>query len=81
MEPTQYRIELTQGDRLQLFTCLQGLKVASESNGQMHLTHPRLVRSCAIHWLGRIGIKATSRTRWNTLYLTFKHHFGEVSKA
>jgi hypothetical protein len=79
--PRQVTLTLTQGDRLQLFMTLQGLKVASESKGQMHLTNPRLVRASAIRWLDKVGVKATSRTRWETLHATFKQIFGEVIRS
>lgn len=71
-------ISLTEGDCLQIFTCYLGLKVAAQSDGKMHLTNPRLVRSAALYWLGRVGIKATNRTRWQTLFDAFKAAFAEV---
>jgi hypothetical protein len=81
MEPTQDKyLELTNLDCLQIFTCYQGLKVAAESDGKMHLTNPRLVRNAATHWLGRVGIKAGPRTPWKTLYWNFASAFGEVIK-
>lgn len=71
-------LSLTEGDCLQIYTCYLGLRTAAESKGQMHLTNPRIVRSCAIHWLGKVGIKATSRTRWETLLTAFRAAFAEV---
>lgn len=77
--PPSRIIQINGSDRLALFVTLQGLQVATESNGQMHLTNPRLVRASAIRWLDKVGYKATNRTRWATLYEAFKQYFGEAA--
>jgi hypothetical protein len=71
-------ITLTQSDRFQLFTLRMGLRTVVQSEGRMHLTNPRLVRRCAIHWLTLVGFNVTNRTRWATLLEMFESTIGKA---
>ena len=71
-------IVLSPSDRMQIFTLRMGLRTVVQSEGRMHLTNPRLVRRCAIHWLTLVGFKVTNRTRWATLLEMFEASIGKA---
>lgn len=62
---------------MQVFTTRLALRSWKESNGQMHLTNPRLVKRSAVSLLSSLGYPATARTRWETLYNWFEESFGK----
>lgn len=69
-------ITITSTDRIALVSLRHALRMAHQSNGQMHLTRPVLVRNAAKVWLGKVGMEVTSRTRWATLHAAFESTFG-----
>lgn len=62
---------------MQVFTTRLALRSWKESNGQMHLTNPRLVKRSAVSLLSTLGYPVTARTRWETLYNLFEESFGK----
>ena len=67
---------------LQVITCRMALKMAAESNGQMHLTNPVLVRRIATQMLTALGVQGvTNRTRWKTLHDAFEATIGKELDA
>ena len=62
---------------MQVFTTRLALRSWKQSNGQMHLTNPRLVKRSAVELLAAMGYPVTSRTRWETLHTWFEESFGK----
>lgn len=80
-KPTQPKTKKTKMEKefnyMQVFTTRLALRSWKQSNGEMHLTNPRLVKRSAVGLLTAIGYPATNRTRWETLYNWFEESFGK----
>ena len=63
-------------DSIAILCTYQSLHMAARH--QSYLAHPQMIRQSAIHWLEKVGVTMSPKSRWNSLLNEFCDNFRSI---